>query len=80
MYIGVLMLVSECGFTIAPLCGILLMSQLWGAIIPPDKSVLLNYFVYFSTKTYVVSTQKNRLDETVLFSTQNKCLNWWIRK
>ena len=23
-----------------------------------------NYFLYFSTKTYVVGTQKNRLDET----------------
>ena len=27
-------------------------------------------FSYFSTKTYVVGTQKNRLDETVLLSTQ----------
>ena len=30
---------------------------------------------YFSTKTYVVGTQKNRLNETVLLSTQNTCLN-----
>ena len=37
-----------------------------------------NLFSYFSTKTYVVGTQKNRLDETVLLSTQNTCLNWWI--
>ena len=43
---------------------------------PPDKSVQLkNYFSYFSTKTYVVGTQKNRLNETVLLSTQNICLN-----
>ena len=28
---------------------------------------------YFSTKTYVVGTQKNRLNETVLLSTKNKC-------
>ena len=28
---------------------------------------------YFSTKTYVVGTQKNRLDETVLLSTQIIC-------
>ena len=28
---------------------------------------------YFSTKTYVVGTQKNRLNETVLLSTQNMC-------
>ena len=27
----------------------------------------------FSTKTYVVGTQKNRLNETNLLSTQNKC-------
>ena len=38
------------------------------------------YFSYFSTKTYVVGTQKNRLNETVLLSTQNICSNWWIRK
>ena len=30
---------------------------------------------YFSTKTYVLGTQKNRLIETVLLSTQNTCLN-----
>ena len=28
---------------------------------------------YFSTKTYVVGTQKNRLSEMVLLSTQNIC-------
>ena len=28
-------------------------------------------FSYFSAKTYVVSTQKNSLNETVLLSTQN---------
>ena len=28
-------------------------------------------FSYFSTETYVVGTQKNRLNETVLLSTQN---------
>ena len=30
-------------------------------------------FSYFSTKTYVVGTQKNGLNETVLLSTQNIC-------
>ena len=30
---------------------------------------------YFSTKTYVVGTQKNRLNETVLLSTPNICTN-----
>ena len=35
---------------------------------------------YFSTKTYVVGTQKNRLNETVLLSTQNICYKLWVRK
>ena len=30
-----------------------------------------NQFSYFSTKLYVVGSQKNRLNETVLLSTQN---------
>ena len=30
-------------------------------------------FSYLSAKIYVVETQKNRLGETVLFSTQNIC-------
>ena len=34
-----------------------------------------NYFSYFSTKTYVMTTQKNHHDETVLLSTKNTCLN-----
>ena len=29
------------------------------------------YYFYFSTKTYVMGTQKNRLNEMVLLSTQN---------
>ena len=32
-----------------------------------------NKFSYFLTKTYVVGTQKNRLNEMVLLSTQNLC-------
>ena len=32
-------------------------------------------FSSFLTQTYVVGTQKNRLNETVLLSTQNTCLN-----
>ena len=34
-----------------------------------------NYFSHFSTKTYVVGTQKNCLIETILLSTPNTCLN-----
>ena len=30
-------------------------------------------FSYFSTKAYVVCTQKNRLNETFFLSTQNIC-------
>ena len=42
----------------------------------PNKSAELKiFFSYFSNKTYVVGTQKNRLNETVLLSSQNTCLN-----
>ena len=37
------------------------------------KSSATEIFSYFSTKTYVVGTQKNRLNETVHLSTQNIC-------
>ena len=48
-------------------------------VLPLDNTVLAletalgrspDYFSYFSTKTYVVGTQKNRLNETVLLSTK----------
>ena len=32
-----------------------------------------NYFSYFSSKTYVMGTQKNCLNEMVLLNIQNKC-------
>ena len=41
----------------------------------PDKSTYWKTFLYFSSKTYVEGTQKIRLNETVLLSTQNTCLN-----
>ena len=41
----------------------------------PDEFVLKKYFLYFSSKTYVVGIQKNRLIETVLLMIQNTCLN-----
>ena len=34
-----------------------------------------NYVSYFSTIMCVVGSQKNRLNETVLLSPQNICLN-----
>ena len=40
-----------------------------------NECVLKNHFSYLSTKTYVVGTQKNCLNEMVLLSTQNTCLN-----
>ena len=42
---------------------------------PRYECVLENQFFHFSYKTYEVGTQKNRLNETVLLSTQNICLN-----
>ena len=42
---------------------------------PRYECVTENYFSYFSTKTYVVGTKKTHLNETVLLSTQNICLN-----
>ena len=53
-----------------------------------DKIVRLVLFLtqntscgsYFSPKTQVVGTKKNHLNEAVLLITQNKCLNWWLRK
>ena len=36
-----------------------------------SELVIENEFSVFSIKTYVVGTQKNRLDETVLLSTPN---------
>ena len=51
------------------LCGIL--GQVWYLIVSIPDLCGLSYFSYFSTKTYVVATQKNCLNETVLLSTQN---------
>ena len=47
---------------------------------PPDSEAIKNLFSYSSTKTHVVGTQKNRLIETVLLSTQNTCLKGCERK
>ena len=38
------------------------------------------YFLKFSTKSYFVGTQMNRLNEMILLSTQNQYLNGRIRK
>ena len=45
-----------------------------------SKECVTDFFFYFSTKTYVLGTQKNRLNETVLLSVHNICLNLWVRK
>ena len=42
---------------------------------PGKKVSNRNYFSYISTKTYVVGTQKNRLDEMVLLRAANIGLN-----
>ena len=44
-------------------------------ITPKPKNKCMKVVCYFSTKTYVVGTQKNHLNEMVLLNTQNKCLN-----
>ena len=49
---------------------------LYGVISPPDATSYDKiFFSCFSIKTYVVCAQKNRLNETVLLSIQNICLN-----
>ena len=45
---------------------------------PPNNSECTRKL--FSAKTYVVGTQKNRLNEMVLLSTQNIPLDRWVRK
>ena len=40
---------------------------------PPDESAYLKII-------FLVSTQKTRLNETVLLGTQNTCFNWCVRK
>ena len=56
------------------------MSKLQEMYRGPQKRVHNRKLFYdFSTKTYVVGTQKNRLDETVLLTTQNTCFNGWVR-
>ena len=41
----------------------------------PPECITENHCSYFSTKTYVMGSQKKHLNETVLLSTQNTCLN-----
>ena len=65
---------SNLNFELSPIYTFNHMRSLWHR--PQYKTI----FSYFSTKTYVVGTQENRLNETVLLSTQKTCLNRWIRK
>ena len=46
----------------------------------PDQTTPSYFFSYFSPKTYLVGTQKNRLNETVILNTQNTCFSRWERK
>ena len=47
----------------------------------PDKNGSFKFlFSYFSAKSYVVDTQKNRHSVTVLLSTKNICQDIRIRK
>ena len=42
---------------------------------PPDKSAYWKIIFFISHPKHFVGTQKNRLNETVLLTTQNTCLN-----
>ena len=64
----------------SPLCLPYLCSKQFESQAPRLECVLENYFLYVSSKTYVVGTQKSRVNETVLLSTQNTYLNEWVRK
>ena len=45
------------------------------------QKVLLKVIIFhLSTKTYVVGAQKNRLNEMVLSSTRNTCLDCFVIK
>ena len=41
---------------------------------PPDKCVIESYFSYFSSKSNVVDTQKNRLNEHTNFMLKQICI------
>ena len=45
-----------------------LINSIYTGLVKPKK-----YFSYFSTKTYVVGTQTNHLNELFWSSTQNMC-------
>ena len=45
----------------------------WQNLMFTNRDSLKIIFLYFSTKTHVVGTQKNRLNERVLLSTKNMC-------
>ena len=47
---------------------------------PLVKSATQNIIVLFLNQTYVVGTQKNRLDETILFSSQKHMLKLMGKK
>ena len=54
---------------------LLCLTESFVIIRPLVKSALLTekWNSYFSTKTYVVGTKKNRLNEKILLSSQNIC-------
>ena len=62
----------NCVFVTFP-CGIL--GQVWYSIVMIPDPCHLSDFYCFPTNYYVVGTQKNRLNETVLSSIQNNRLD-----
>ena len=60
-------------------CELLLITMVQLHVFVFFQTISLSIFAHFSTTPYVVSTQKNRLNEAVLLSTQNTFLSGWIR-
>ena len=55
-------------------------SCMTASVRPLVKSAYQKINLEFSTKMYVVGTQKKHLIETVLLGTKTLCLYWWVRK
>ena len=69
-----------CGMKLTQLCDLQAIICFTIVVSGLEYQCIIKKKFCFSTKTYVVGTQKNSLNEMVLLSTQNTCLNWWIRK
>ena len=65
--------------TISPSKSLLILTNVYSFVVITGLKLRVHtsiFFSYFSTETYVVCTQKNCLDETVLLSTQTYAENY----